>query len=424
MVKSDFAVNAVRKYRGDKEMYCGNCGKKVEEGLRYCSNCGTEINGVVQETIVEKDYNIQDTNNISVKKKSKGVWIALGIILFFTLIIAVGILWGNVSFSENPGTSGTLIPNEETQPPKLTAQDYFEKEISPYYENAPEEIKVEFKYVDGGCRYKTSSNKNIIMGYTIEDFNNDGDDDILLITLEKDEDKVDEEGYSNDCYVRDKIYLADDYGGFNEYYSAKTELQIYGEFQEYHKTKRSYATKQLEDDSWLYLYSYELEDDEALYDDPYYSADDSLGAYDILLNVNKITNANLARVFSASRDVSHLSGVPKAEGYDYDLDLKEGSDQDFWGGVHSMTYGDGYTEPAVKVEESGTCSSQTEICEKINEQLVAVELQAFNLEPFVWEKRKENNFDLSRSNLNRITFSTNVIKDDDESGACIIKIIK
>lgn len=126
------------------------------------------------------------------------------------------------------------------------------------------------------------------------------------------------------------------------------------------------------------------------------------------------------------RSVGHIMGMPEAESLYYAMKINDGEFEIlFDGGINEVTTGDNYHTPYLKETIDGTCKSETEACEKINDQLSKFNLSEFAFSPFDWKTREDNPSQSvkkeSNSSLLEISFTDN---GDHSKGSCTVKFLK
>lgn len=394
-----------------RDKYCGSCGKELLNNDPFCPNCGQKI--------------IPDPNHNKSPKKSL-------IITFTSIILVLLIIIGVMSMMLIPKTSENTKTDSNNPLENLktyTAQEYVDEVLLKEYKLVEDSLKLQYKFIDGVALMDCSNFSGALLGYRIEDFNHDGDDDIFVIKVRKNETEKREDGYSK-IIGESNIFLANDFGNFNLSYTS--DLPLYMDYGKYNDTTLSdhfkethcHALHQTSDSNWYLLKTSFQEDDRDIYKDnePYYSIENSLGSFRANFDVYEIGNNGALETLSIKRDVSHMSCMPEAEYFSYYMGTGgASSDLLFSGGVNSITTGTGIDTPILNSQTSGPCSSENSACKKINKELDKYELQNYHFSTFKWSERFDN-FLLEDSSMQPINFVTSTKTSDKESGEFIIKV--
>ncbi len=86
-------------------MFCVKCGSKLNEGSKFCVNCGNQIDGDVSNTVSSDTLNtlqsnigvpvnntVQMDNPVKTSNSNKTLFIILGSVLGFLLLVGVGFI--------------------------------------------------------------------------------------------------------------------------------------------------------------------------------------------------------------------------------------------------------------------------------------------------------------------------------------------
>ncbi len=382
--------------------FCGSCGKELKNATQFCPYRGQKID-------VSKP--------VTTYPNRKGL-----IITSVSLVLVLLIVISGVSFATNNKTDNSLSIKKKT-----TAQDYLNETLLSEYQLNEDNIILKYKYVESSAYIDCSKFKDSILDYKITDFNNDGVNDIYVLTLKRDTYEDLEDNYSK-LTLESTVFLADGNGNFDECSPAVFELyedfNSHSTLNDYYSTDYNFALHQASDSAWYILASTIVTDDQRLYekDETYYSIEDSYGRYSEAIDVYRISNMGILDTLYVNRDIDHLLGIPEAENYNYYMARNDnGNDTLISGGVHRIIAGDDYPTP-IESEASGTCSSESEACEMINNELDKYELQDYHLEPFKWEERFEKGFTLDKNATDPVCFKIHSISTDEASGEFMIEL--
>ena len=389
-------------------MKCPKCGYELAEGERFCGKCGNQV-----------DFDDINTHH---PKRKKFFFVILSILMVVICIIAV-IIFGGIKFentvvekTDSEEDSSSYV--EEPTIQKQTALDFLE-EVKKYYRDAEQgEIELNYKYVDGDRLFEYDKFENLLLGHIIADFNNDGEDDIFTLTLEKTE-----ENESSDLKIFSRIYLWQADSTFKEfgtdYSSLKTDL---GDHISY---RSEYAMIENVDSRYNFVETVNIDNDKALYDEnTYYSLDSSQGKHITRIMVHKVANKGFLYALGVERTIDHMMGMPEAEHNAYYMELDESSSKNLYsGGIRSITTGGDLIYPILEGTVTGSCQSEEDACSKINEQLTNLNLADLSISKFDWNSRYSNSFILSNLNIESISVSHSVSEDDD-SGTYTLQIEK
>lgn len=91
-------------------MFCGNCGSKVDDGLKFCSNCGFNISDMKVDVANDKNFDVFDNS-----ANSNGVQPATGRknsfmrVLFFVILVVFVIVVGFIFFKSICDSRSALL---------------------------------------------------------------------------------------------------------------------------------------------------------------------------------------------------------------------------------------------------------------------------------------------------------------------------
>ena len=132
-------------------------------------------------------------------------------------------------------------------------------------------------------------------------------------------------------------------------------------------------SKTIDDDSVFYSTKYL----------PYYSAENSLGNFNIQFLVRKYVDENFLKKFGYQEQIGHISGMPEAEHITY-FDTQTGEEL-YSAGVTSVLTGSDMPSSEFKTEKSWTYGTEQEAIEEINQRLEKYNWSKYNLDLFSWK---------------------------------------
>ncbi len=392
-------------------MICPKCGSELEETAQFCGECGKPV------------VSTNESNAEKQKTNKKTVFILICIFIGLVLFLLLIIFFGGVKFEntniENPNI---IEKSEETTVQKLTALDYLDELKGEYKETKLNEIELPYKYIDGTRLFECSKFENLMIGNIIADFNNDGEDDIFILTLEK-MDSDSKNGYA-DLQIGKKIYLWQSDNSFKKFGEEYSLLQ--SALSDHVNIQSEFAMVENTDSRYNLVEVRNIDDNSTLYDKnetTYYPIDESLGKHISSIDVHRVANKGFLYSLGVNRIIDHMMGIPKAENCGYEMTVDNGSSVNlYWGGVNTVRTGTNIATPVLESSVSGECQSEEEACDKINEQLTNLNLKELHISPFVWSERYSNSFLLDDLSVETIRLTHSAKEDKDDTGIYKIQI--
>lgn len=278
-----------------------------------------------------------------------------------------------------------------------------------------ETINLKYKYVDGIKYYDCSEYKNTVLDVLVDDYNNDGLEDVTVISLDVNEKGyIREDGYGS-IYVYIKTYMSTDHFTYELYDQLSDEIMFWVK-DDHIEEDIYYSIETTTDDSKaLLLYTQQINDSE-LYDESkrYYSKEESLGDYSESIQLYSFINSGFQFRFRTTRSISHISGIPEAENTRYSL-LEDGKKERalYVDGRYVITGSDIVT-PQIKSFKEGDCETDEEACNVINKLFDQYGLSSYNAVPLKWNSRYDDSI-LPKANQTCVLHAT-VVTGDEESG--------
>lgn len=250
--------------------------------------------------------------------------------------------------------------------------------------------------------FDCSDFENTLLGHIIGDLNNDDNNDILIFTLEKqnNDSKSDDE---NQIFLHQRAYLfkegtfyeASDWWGtlFNPYLSIGNHTTIKNIYSMLPSNKGIVlaSSNTIFDDSSVYNTKYP----------PYYSPEDSLGTFHSIFRIQRYVNDEYELVLSYQELISHTSGMPEAEHVSYSNNVT--GESLYSKGVYSVLTGSDMIEPEFEYEDKGQYSDENDALNVINNDLMSLGFEKYCIENFSWNKIDSNSLMLNESGDNAIT---------------------
>lgn len=397
---------------------CPFCGNQVRIDEQYCGTCGNKLN-----------YGGESAKNTGKKSNGKrNVIIVAASVALLLLVVAVILcaqfFTGDFGKANSSSDSVISADTKENVGTLISASDYLRSEIIPKYikrDNADGEITLSYKYVDGKKVFDKENIDNAILQYGICDINGDSTDDIFTVVLDGYENS-NGEGRGFSCnYV---IYIADGFGSYVPYCVDGINLLTVVDNTD---IKNFFSMFSYDDSKYGFLVIKSCSKNITENDDLYYPESESLGDFTTDLAVLTYSDKiGINQELCTFRSVGHIMGMPEAESLYYAMKINDGEFEIlFDGGINEVTTGDNYPTPYLKETIDGTCKSETEACEKINDQLSKFNLSEFAFSPFDWKTREDNPSQSvkkeSNSSLLEISFTDN---GDHSKGSCTVKFLK
>lgn len=120
-------------------MFCQKCGKEMQEGSAFCAECGAEVksNPVAQEKAIDagafQSAMANSGGTVSVKKKSKGKFILIGVFAVLIIIVIACAMGGDSSpfgeYSEEDVVKTLAVSTVHDQYSVSHDQDVYDVEI-------------------------------------------------------------------------------------------------------------------------------------------------------------------------------------------------------------------------------------------------------------------------------------------------------
>ena len=387
-------------------MYCRNCGKELQENEKYCNECGARVSRFGKPVNRKKHI-------ITLLFSVIGSLLLIGVLIFIIVIL-------------NHPNNNMISDDKESDSSKSITASPFTWVIDRFYSDHQiatigETINLKYKYVDGNKYYDCSEYKNTVLDVLVDDYNNDGLEDVTVISLDVNEKGyIREDGYGS-IYVYIKTYMSTDHFTYELYDQLSDEIMFWVK-DDHIEEDIYYSIETTTDDSKaLLLYTQQINDSE-LYDESkrYYSKEESLGDYSESIQLYSFINSGFQFRFRTTRSISHISGMPEAENTRYSL-LEDGKKERalYVDGRYVITGSDIVT-PQIKSFKEGDCETDEEACNVINKLFDQYGLSSYNAVPLKWNSRYDDSI-LPKANQTCVLHAT-VVTGDEESGEHQIQI--
>lgn len=314
----------------------------------------------------------------------------------FTISILSILVFSSCSSKELATVSQNNIESEQTVQEKKNeiSVDYFIKnELLQEYEQVSNDMYLEWEIdIDSNEVYFNCNNfKNILIGWINADLDNDSKDDLLTISLEKQNKDSDADEEENAIFIHMTPYIHK-----NSTYIKAPDLSyelfgLYSSISDNITVEYRFAVVPDKAGQSLIIQSETADDDSVVYSTkypPYYSAENSLGNFNTQFLVRKYVDENFLQQFGYQEQIGHISGMPEAEHITY-FDTQRGEEL-YSAGVTSVLTGSDMPSPEFKTEKSGVCDTEQEAIEEINQRLEKYNLSKYKLNLFSWKDRYDN----------------------------------
>ncbi|MGI6274980.1 MAG: hypothetical protein ACOYJ5_05415 [Acutalibacteraceae bacterium] len=301
-----------------------------------------------------------------------------------------------------PGESEYRLVNpdaEEEQPvdtgiPDGPAGNYLKENILPLYENTSDTLELNYEWIDDQYFYQTETPYLALLGYWIEDYNEDGNEDLCVLSLQSTRD-----GLLSDAVLdRPELgilrpvtswYFLDENGNvLHEGSSMGLILPRLKEEISISKSGQNLIFSDAYDDDRMSSQTAERVN----YNDTHVENVE-------IVSLKEKTPDGIATgsFYEYEREIGHFN-LPEALYIRYtDLEAEEGYVELFFDGATGVTYrepdGTEYDPPHIHYETTGSCASEEEALQKISAELKTVlGHENISVSGCTWDDRWESPF--------------------------------
>lgn len=347
----------------------------------------------------------------------------------FTVSVLSLLMFSSCSSKELTTVSQNNTESEQSVDEKkeeISVDQFIKNELLQEYEQVSNDsyLKWEIDINSNEVYFDCDNFKNTLIGWIDADLDNDSKDDLLTISLEKQNKDFDVNGEENAIFIHLTPYIYK-----NGTYIQKPDLsyKLFGlclSISDNITIEYRYAVVPDKAGQSLIVQSETIDDDSVVYSTkypPYYSAENSLGSFNTQFLVRKYVNEDFVDQLGYQEQIGHISGMPEAEHITY-FDIQTGEEL-YSAGVTSVLTGSDMPSPEFKTEKSGSCGTEQEAIEEINQRLEKCNLSKYKLDLFSWKDRYNNSLFLREPQNISCSFKLVGKTVSENKRCCYIKII-
>lgn len=323
--------------------------------------------------------------------------------------------------------SATDFPQEQSESisseiPSKNLDTFLMENVLNKYNQLSSSVTLTYSVRSNQVYFDCDDFNNTLLGYIIGDINNDGNNDILALTLEKHNIDFEEDGEDNLILFHKRPYIYKS-GSFEEAPDWSVSL-----FAPYLSISNHISIKKVfsiipNGQKMVLASSNTIYDDSSVYNDkypPYYPPEDSLGTFSSSIELQEYKSGDFITTLGFQELISHTSGMPEAEHISYTDNLK--NESLYCKGVYSVRTGSDMPTPEFETEDKGRFSNEQDALNVINRELSENGLSKYCLKSFSWNNKDTNSLILKENGLNTITVLVEGETIDNNKRCCHITI--